>query len=259
MSEHHIEMNRIAWDQRTEAHYKSNFYDVPSFLSGKTSLREIELAEMVPVEGRRLLHLQCHFGLDTLSWARLGANCTRVDLSTVSIEKAQQLNRQAGLNATFVCSDIYKYQRGSEPPFDIVFSSYGTICWLPDLKRWTDIVATNLVVGGMLYLAEFHPVHELVSGYRYFNAEKPDIEKEGTYTENGSGITATMATWSHPLSDVINALLNAGIAITRVNEHPFSPYNCFDGLEEREPGRFYLSHFGQDVPLVYTLTGRRID
>lgn len=92
MSEHYVEMNRVAWDQRTETHFKSDCYDVPGFLSGKTSLREIELAEMVPVEGRRLLHLQRHFGLDTLSWARLDAHCTGVDLSPVSIEKAKYLN-----------------------------------------------------------------------------------------------------------------------------------------------------------------------
>lgn len=258
MSKHYIEMNRVAWDRRTEAHFKSKFYDVQGFLSGKTSLREIELAEMGPVEGRRLLHLQCHFGLDTLSWTRLGANCTGVDLSPVSIEKARQLNTQVGLNAQFICSDVYQYERGSEPPFDIVFASYGVICWLPDLTRWANAVAANLATGGTFYLAEFHPVHDLVTGYRYFEADEPDIEDEGTYTENGSGLTATMATWPHSLSSVINALLNAGITIQRVNEYPFSPYNCFEGLEEREPGRFYLSHLGQDVPLVYTLTGQKI-
>ncbi len=257
MSEQYVEMNRLAWDQRTETHFKSDFYDVPGFLAGRTSLREIELAEMVPVAGRRLLHLQCHFGLDTLSWARLGAHCTGVDLSSVSIEKAKYLNEQTGLNARFVRSDVYHYQRGPEPPFDIVFSSYGAICWLPDLVRWANIVAANLVTGGTFYLAEFHPFHNLVSGYQYFDSEKPDIENEATYTENGSGMTATMATWSHPMSSVINALINAGFVITRMNEHPFSPYNCFDGLEEREQGRFYFSHLGQDAPLVYTLTGKK--
>ncbi|MEW8562528.1 MAG: class I SAM-dependent methyltransferase [Candidatus Thiodiazotropha sp.] len=257
MSKNYIEMNRAAWDQRTEAHFKSHFYDVPGFLSGKSSLREIEFAEMVPVEGRRLLHLQCHFGLDTLSWSRLGAVCTGVDLSPASIEKAQQLNRRAGLNARFICSDVYEYERGSEPLFDIVFTSYGTICWLPDLSRWADIVASNLAAGGIFYMADFHPVHDLVTGYRYFEANEPDIDEEGTYTENGSELTTTVATWPHPLSSVINALLNAGIQITRVNEYPFSPFNCFDGLEEREPGRFYFSHQEQDVPLVYTLTGEK--
>lgn len=118
-------------------------------------------------------------------------------------------------------------------------------------------MAANLVTGGTFHLAEFHPFHDLVTGYRYFDAGEPDIENEATYTENGSGTTATKATWPHPISSVINALLNAGIVITRMNEYPFSPYSCFDGLEEREQGRFHFSHLGQDVPLVYTLTGKQ--
>ena len=257
MSEQYIEMNRAAWDRRTAIHVRSDFYDVPGFLSGKTSLREIELSEMVSVEGRRLLHLQCHFGLDTLSWARRGAVCTGVDLSSVSIEQARQLNQQAGLDATFVCSDVYRYTRGERPPFDIVFASYGSLCWLPNLTRWAQVIAENLIKGGTFFLAEFHPLHDLIDGYRYFEAPEPDIDKEGSYTENGAGLTTRMATWAHPLSSVINALINAGIKITRVNEYPFSPYNCFEGLEEREPGRFHFTHLGQDIPLVYTLTGEK--
>ncbi|MFC1740275.1 class I SAM-dependent methyltransferase [Pseudomonadota bacterium] len=255
----YFEMNRESWNQRAEIHFDSRFYDVDGFMAGNTSLREIELAELTQVDGRRLLHLQCHFGLDTLSWARLGAECTGVDISPVAINKARQLNDQAGLDAQFVSTDVYSYSRGDAAPFDIVFTSYGTICWLPDLDKWAEVVASNLAVGGIFYMAEFHPIYDLLAGYSYFEQDDPDVEEEATYTENSGDLKTPMAVWSHPMGKVVNALVNAGIAIQRLNEFSFSPYNCFKGMTEREPGRYYLSHNGQDVPLVYTITGQRVE
>ena len=251
-------MNRKGWDLRAIAHFESKFYDVAGFLAGETSLREIELADLTDVAGRSLLHLQCHFGLDTLSWARLGARPTGVDISPVAIEKAHYLNEQTGLDAKFVCTDVYSFKRDSAEPFDIVFTSYGGICWLPDLDKWAKVVSSNLSLGGTFYMAEFHPIHDLLSGYSYFGSDKPDIDETGTYTENSADLSTTLAVWSHPLSRVISSLINAGIEIRRVNELPFSPYNCFKGMDEREPGRFYISHKKQDVPLVYTIMGKKV-
>ena len=253
----YFELNRKSWNRRAEVHFDSRFYDVEGFLAGNTSLREIELAELTEVKGRRLLHLQCHFGLDTLSWARLGADCTGVDISPVAIEKARQLNESAGLNAAFVCNDVYGYTREDAAAFDIVFTSYGTICWLPDLGRWAQVVASNLAPGGIFYMADFHPVYDLLDGYSYFEQDEPDIEEEATYTENSGDLKTPLAVWSHPLSRVVNALINAGITIQRLNEYPFSPYDCFKGMKEREPGRYCISHKGQDIPLVYTITGQK--
>lgn len=253
----YFELNRKSWNQRAKVHFDSRFYDVEGFLAGKTSLREIELAELTDVKGRSLLHLQCHFGLDTLSWARLGADCTGVDISPVAIEKARQLNERAGLNAKFVCTDVYGYSRGEAAPFDIVFTSYGTICWLPDLDRWAHIVASNLVAGGIFYMADFHPVYDLLDGYSYFEQDEPDVEEEETYTENSGDLKTPLAVWSHPMGRVVNALVNAGITIQSLNEYPFSPYDCFKGMTEREPGRYGISHNGQDVPLVYTIKGQK--
>lgn len=252
-------MNRESWDQRAEIHFDSKFYDVDGFMSGNTSLREIELAELTKVNGKRLLHLQCHFGLDTLSWARLGAQCTGVDISPVAIKKARQLNERLDLNAQFTCADVYDYSRGDTDPFEIVFTSYGTICWLPDLDRWAKVVASNLAVGGIFYMAEFHPIYDLLTGYSYFEKDEPDVEEEETYTENSGDLKSTLAVWAHPIGPVVNALINAGISIQRLNEYSYSPYNCFKGMTEREPGRFFLTHNGQDVPLVYTITGQRTE
>jgi SAM-dependent methyltransferase len=253
----YLELNRAGWDRRALAHFESRFYDVPGFLAGASSLREIELAELGDVAGKRMLHLQCHFGLDTLSWVRRGATCTGADLSPESIRLARELATQAGLEAEFVCSDVYGFRRAEAAPYDIVFTSYGAICWLPDPDRWAAVIAENLAPGGIFYMVEFHPIYDLLAGYSYFTRPEPDIDEEGTYTENGADAIARLATWAHPLSSVVNALLGAGIRIERLNEFPFSPYDCFPGLVEKEPRRFYLEHGGQDVPLVYSVTGRR--
>ena len=254
----YFEMNRVGWDQRVKTHTESKFYDVEGFLTGNTSLREIELAELSGVRNKRLLHLQCHFGLDTLSWSRQGAICTGVDISPVAIQQARELAEQTKLDAEFVCSDIYGFKRESAQLYDIVFTSYGAICWLPDLSKWAEVIAANLTIGGTFYMAEFHPVTDLIAGYSYFLPETPDVEEESTYTENGAGVVSKLVTWAHPLSNVINALIGAGIQVERVNEFSFSPYNCFEGMVEREPGRFYLSHKGNDVPIIYSVTGRKV-
>ena len=254
----YFEMNRVAWDCRAKVHFESKFYDVDRFIAGETSLREIELSELKDVAGKRMLHLQCHFGLDTLSWARKGAVCTGVDISPVAIGQARELAVRTGLEATFVCSDVYDFRASGAEPFDLVFTSYGAVCWLPDLRRWARVVASNLAVGGTFYMVEFHPIHDLLAGYSYFTQATPDVEEEGTYTENGADAITRLATWAHPISGVISALIGEGLQIERISEFPYSPYNCFEGMVEREPGRFYLSHKGNDVPMVYSVRARKV-
>lgn len=254
----YFELNRVGWDRRARVHFESKFYDVAGFMAGATSLRDIELSELNDVSGQRLLHLQCHFGLDTLSWARKGAVCTGVDISPVAIQKARELAELTRLDASFVCSDVYGFKSSASEPFEIVFTSYGAVCWLPDLGRWAEVVASNLTLGGRFYIVEFHPIYDLLAGYSYFTRSAPDIDEEGTYTENGAAAVAQLATWAHPLSSVINALIAVGLRIECVNEFPYSPYNCFAGMVEREPGRFYLTHKGNDVPIVYSVAGRKV-
>ena len=253
----YLELNRKAWDRRTAIHAKSSFYNVDGFLGGHTSLQEIELAELAPVAGRSLLHLQCHFGLDTLSWARMGAVATGVDLSPVAIEEARRIMRRAGLEAQFICSDVYAYGESSKHTFDIVYTSYGAICWLPDIDAWAETVSGKLKQGGTFYMVEFHPLYDLHSGYAYFHDGAPDVEDETTYTENAGAETMTTAVWTHPLGSVINALIRAGIRIDHVNEFPYSPYNCFEGMEELQPGRFYITRSGQQLPLLYSIKGTK--
>ncbi|MFB2669950.1 class I SAM-dependent methyltransferase [Shewanella xiamenensis] len=251
----YLTTNKTAWDARTRVHLTSDFYDVAGFLRGNSSLREIELSEL-DVAGKSLLHLQCHFGLDTLSWARMGAKVIGVDLSEVAIAEARKLAQQTQLSAEFICSDVYSVV-GKVEPQDIVFTSYGAIVWLPDLTLWAQTIAACLKPGGQFYMAEFHPAQQLFDGYSYFNRGVPDIEQEGTYTENAGDEQHTLMCWSHSLSEVINALLQAGLELAFFHEFAFSPYNCFAGLEAQADGRYVLKHQGQQVPLVYSISARK--
>lgn len=255
----YVSINKASWNRRTDIHVESTFYDIAGFLRGKNTLQQLERTELGCVAGKSLLHLQCHFGLDTLSWARLGADVVGVDLSCKAIEKARVINEQAGLNGQFICADLYEFGENNQTQFDVVFTSYGALCWLPDIERWANIVTKSLKPGGTFYIAEFHPVYDVVTGYSYFHHLQPDVEEEGTYTENDAGDTSTVVTWAHPLSDVLNALIKAGIKILMVNEFPYSPFNCFEGLVEREPNQFYFSHQEHDIPLIYSIKGVKAD
>ena len=253
----YLGVNRDNWNQRTKIHYKSLFYNVDGFMDGACALRDIELSELGDVEDKRMLHLQCHFGLDTLSWARRGAIVTGVDFSDRAIDLANDLKERAGLAATFVCADIYDFGKTVRPKYDIVFTSYGAICWLPDLREWANIAAKSLRDNGTFYMVEFHPFNDVIMGYPYFHQPEPELDSGGTYTENGAGFSSESYTWAHSIGDVINALIRAGIVIEHLNEFAYSPYNCFEEMSEREPGRFYLTHHGQDLPLVYSVKGSK--
>ena len=174
----YLEHNRAHWDAMVDAHWESDFYDVPGWLKGNDSLGEIELS-MLPADmkGQRILHLQCHFGQDTLSLARRGAVVTGVDLSSRAVERAYELAGLAGLDSTFVHSDVYGLPQRHDAAggYDVVFTSWGTIGWLPDLDRWADVVDHFLAAGGVFVLAEFHPMVWMLSDdrkrfdYSYFN------------------------------------------------------------------------------------------
>ncbi|WP_153916076.1 class I SAM-dependent methyltransferase [Shewanella sp. TC10] len=252
----YININKHAWNERAKVHFDSSFYDVPSFLAGNSSLTEIESAELTEVDGKSLLHLQCHFGLDTLSLARLGAKVTGVDLSDAAINKACELANQCRIDAEFVCADVYSYSASSQHSFDIVFTSFGAICWLPSLTQWAQVISDNLKSGGTFYMAEFHPVQDVLDGYPYFHKPEPDVVVEGSYTEADAD-EQTMVTWAHSLSEVINALIQAGIRIDAVNEFPFSPYNCFENLIEKQPNQFHSIVKGQSIPLVFSIKGTK--
>ena len=158
MEEDYIQINRELWDKRTEAHIHSEFYTVPAFLQGASTLNNSELELLGDVSGKTILHLQCHFGLETLSLARLGATVTGIDLSPKAIIESEKLAEQTKLNAKFICSDLYSLPNNLNEKYDIVFTSYGTIGWLPNLTVWAAVVAKFLKPGGIFVMVDFHPV-----------------------------------------------------------------------------------------------------
>lgn len=251
----YLAINKDTWNKRTKIHIDSKFYDVEKFLASASSLNDVELTEVGDVKGMRLLHLQCHFGQDTLSWAKLGAVVTGVDLSSEAINKAKSLAEKLKLPANFICDDVLTFGQHNKEKYDIVFTSYGVLCWLADLDTWAKTVSDALVKGGQFNLVEFHPFNDVLSGYAYFPSIEPDIEKEATYTENAGDEKSTVITWPHSISEVINALIKHGITIQSFNEFVYSPYNCFEGLDEVKGKGFQLVKNGQQVPLLFSIKG----
>ncbi len=256
----YLEINRRAWNWKTGLHCKSRFYDVDGFLAGRNSLNEIETNILGDVRGKSILHLQCHFGQDSLSLARLGAKVVGVDLSDAAIEKAKELNRTLGLDAEFICSDVYDLPNRLNREFDVVFTSYGVLGWLPDLDRWAGVVGHFLKPNGKFVLVEFHPVVWMFDldftkiDYPYSSPE-PIIEETGTYTDTQDETMMPTVNWNHGLGTVVTALARQKITVEELVEYDYSPYDIFRGTVENEPGRFRL--FDGKLPLVYSIVGRR--
>ena len=257
--DHYFEANRQGWNLRTEAHKSSAFYNVEGWKKGATSLNEIELREVGDVSGKKLLHLQCHFGQDTLSWARLGARVTGCDLSDNAIDYARQLARESRIKARFIRCNVYDLPQHLKGKFDVVFASYGVVGWLPDLDAWAAVVAHFVKKGGFFYLAEFHPVVWMLDEkmefikYAYHNAGVIETEQTGTYADRHAGIEYTEYGWNHSLSEVINCLLRHGFQLEFLNEYPYSPYDCFDKTVRGSDGNYRIQGLEDKIPMVYSL------
>lgn len=257
--ENYIIENRKLWNARVPVHVRSDFYNMRDFIAGKSSLKPIELDLLGDIHGKSILHLQCHFGQDSLSLVRKGAAVVGVDFSDVAINQARELTRQLGLNAKFVCCDIYKLREHIDEKFDIVFTTYGTIGWLPDLEKWAQNIAYFLKPGGELIFVEFHPVVWMFDSdlqeitHSYFNVAPIIQESTSTYTDNTSIEKNTEYGWNHSLAEVLTALLNHGLTISIFREFDHSPYNCFPHLINKGDEKFYVEHFDRKIPLVYAL------
>jgi SAM-dependent methyltransferase len=257
--EDYLAINRKAWNARTTVHVSSEFYDTDGFLRGASSLNSIELDLLGDVKGKRILHLQCHFGQDTISLHRLGAQVTGIDLSDTSIAEAHKLATKAGANATFICCDVYDLPNHLNEQFDMVFTSYGTIGWLPDLGKWAAVISRFLKQDGQFVFVEFHPVvwmfddHFEKIGYRYFNTGAIIETESGTYTDRNAAIRYEYVSWNHGIGEVLNSLISNGLNIDSFSEFDYSPYNCFRNTIEFEPQKFRIKHLDNKIPMVYAL------
>ena len=271
----YLENNKDLWNEITPIHARSEFYDLEGFKAGKSNLvYPIEIEEMGDVSGKSLLHLQCHFGMDTLFWARSGAKVTGVDFSDKAINLARSLSKELGIEADFICADIYDLPENLDGKFDIVYTSGGVLCWLPDLKRWGEIIAHFLKPGGFFYILEGHPfscvfddspgVTEPTVRYSYFHTPEPKKwEPECDYTSSAKGslnwidedpdavVTHGSYEWTHSMSDIINALISAGLKIEFLHEHPYIFYKCMPFMESDDGRTWRLP--GDKLPLIFTL------
>ena len=267
MTEHqsYFEANREAWNKRTNVHKDSSFYDLGAFKKGASCLNKIELEELGDVSGKTLLHLQCHFGMDTLSWQRLGADCIGVDLSDEAINLAKNINAELGLGARFICSNLYDLVQNADSKMlgkewaDIVFTSYGTIGWLPDLDKWAGIIAYYLKPGGTFYIADFHPTLWMMDEnfqhikYDYFNTAVIAEDNVGTYTDRDAAIRTKEYSWNHPFTEIFSALIKNGMLIQQFNEFPYSPYSCFNGLEQGPDAMWRVKGLDEKMPIMYSI------
>jgi len=262
MSKEYFKANREAWDAKTQVHVKSELYDVESFKKGRTTLREADLAEIGSLlKGRSVLHLQCHFGLDSLSIEREGASVTAVDFSREAIDTAEKLKEELNLKTRFICCNVYDLPQYLDEQFDIVFTTYGTIGWLPDLESWSKLVHRYLKPGGILYLAEFHPFlwtmtddFQSFGHYPYFFEKKPFVEdEEGTYTDRSAPLKTRTYSWNHHFGEVLGTLLERGLNLKSFNEYPYSPWDCFPDLEEIGYQRWVFKKWKNKIPYFYTI------
>jgi 2-polyprenyl-3-methyl-5-hydroxy-6-metoxy-1,4-benzoquinol methylase len=252
-------VNKQIWNNRVSIHVNSEFYDVSSFKKGKTSLNEIELNALGNVKGKSLLHLQCHFGMDSISWAKEGAIVTGMDFSEEAINTAKCLAEEMNAHADFICSDVYDLPEVLKRKFDIVFTSYGVIGWLPDLDKWAEVIGHFLKPGGIFFIAEFHPVLWMMDDdfthlkYPYFNNQVIETVSHGTYAERDAAISSTEYGWNHSLDEVISCLLKSGLQVCEFKEYPYSYYNCFNNTIKGNDGNYRIKGLEDKLPMMYSI------
>jgi SAM-dependent methyltransferase len=261
----YIASNRRLWNDWTSIHEQSAHYDLAGFKAGKSSLTPVDVDEVGPVAGKSLLHLQCHFGKDTLSWARLGATVTGADFSDRAVALARALSADLGIPATFVCANLYDLPTVLEEKFDIVFTGGGALLWLPDLPAWGRVVAHFLKPGGTFYVRDIHPVSwmfedgpdvgDLQLTYSYFQTGEPlRFDVHGSYAEPEADYHSVEYSWNHSLSATINALLDAGLRLEFLHEFPYTDHHTqFRDMEQDADGWWRLSGPAAYIPLMFSL------
>lgn len=263
-----LRSNRKLWDAWTKINVASAFYDVASFRDGDRPVRlaDYEREEVGSVEGKTLLHLQCHFGLDTLSWARLGAIVTGIDFSEQAIAAARGLAGELGIPATFVRSDLYRLPEVLHEQFDVVYTSSGALGWLPDIAAWGRVAAHFVRPGGFLYVTEIHPVAqvfenegvepgELRLAYPYWSHAEPlRFEVKGSYADREAATEGLVEYgWDHSLGEIVTSLADAGLRLEFLHEFDFVRWPV-DFLVESEGGRWRLPEGSKgSLPLFFSL------
>lgn len=259
-----MEANRLNWNDRVGIHVQKNdIYDLEVFKHGALTFVANEHKELTNVKGKRLLHLQCHFGLDTMSWSRLGAKAVGVDFSEEAIRTAKSLRDDLGLDTEFICCNVYDVPKFVEGQFDIVFTSVGVLTWLPDLEKWAKVIYKMLKPGGMLYVKDSHPVTDVLEWiddtlkvhYSYFRGSEPYMfQEDASYTSNsreGDLVHTTTFQWMHSLSYIMNSVIQAGLKVEKLLESPYGFFKRYPPMKKNQEGLWELPNFS--IPLTFTL------
>lgn len=256
-----LEVNRTNWNERTLVHAGSDLYDVAGFKSGRITLHDLERREVGDVAGKTLLHLQCHFGLDSMSWSRLGASVTGVDFSDTAIDLARSLNDELRMDVRFIRSNVYDLPTVLDQQFDIVYTSYGVLTWLPDIERWASVVDNHLKAGGVFYIVEFHPFMgafepsesgEMRPKYGYFHETLYFEGNEPSYAGTEL-IESPVYEWQHSLGDIVSALAGVGLRIEFFHEFDFSSYRAYPVMERGEDGWWRFPEHNDSFPQMFSI------
>lgn len=260
--EEYLNINKANWNERVAIHKKSELYDLRKFRKGVNKLHSLEREELGDIRGKSILHLQCHFGMDTLSLEMLGACVTGIDFSEEAINSAIELRDDLGMKSEFVLSDVYSLPEKLNKKFDIVYTSYGVLIWLPDLIKWGEVINHFLKEGGFFYIAEVHPASMIFYNssdskkpevkYPYFKKPEPLVFNEGgTYTDrNAKTENNTSYEWTHSLMDIFTALLNVGLKIEFFHEFDFTVWQQFPWMKKSEDGYYRME---EEIPLLFSL------
>jgi SAM-dependent methyltransferase len=267
-------LNKANWDERAPAHAASPGYALGRYLTDPEFLSSVvrfDRPRLGDVTGLRGVHLQCHIGTDTVSLARLGARMTGLDFSPASLAQARALSARSGAEVEFVESDVDSaVDVLGEATFDLVYTGIGALCWLPDIRRWAQVVAGLLRPGGRLFLREAHPMLAaladprpdglLVVEHPYFEREEPTVwEQDGTYVETDAHFQHNVThEWNHGLGEVVTALLHVDMEITMLVEHDSVPWEALPGqMEQIDDGEWRLIDRPWRVPHTYSLQAQR--
>jgi SAM-dependent methyltransferase len=259
-----MDENRAHWDEAASIHPTTEFYDVPGFKRDKRPLDDLVLSQIGDVAGQSVVHLQCHFGMDTIRFAWLGATATGVDFSPVAIQTARDLAAEVGVDVRFIESNIYDLPDALDEQFDLVFTSYGVIGWLPDIKGWAAVVARYVKPGGRFVIIEAHPSYwpfddereeGLVIKYPYFTQAEPlTSEFEGTYADLDATVTNKRThSWNHPLGDIITALIDNGLTIEHVGEHDYCAWRGLPFMVKVDHNFWRLPPEYPALPFMFSL------